>query len=444
MNGHDSCSVLAGFGEADITPDWLTELVGFLRVDSMSRGVLCPLVSQVLVWAMGDKRFCTVTIDSIGFTKELANVLRDIISERIGSSRDEVMICFSHTHSAPNAGTDQKYYKYVCRRVLSAVDDALKDMVPIEAAWGSASANIGVNRRGKDDVVDDRIGMLKIKDSLTGAVKVLILRVAAHANVMTSDNYLLSPDYFGPTRDLIEHNYGCKVMMIQGAAGDIRPRYQQDNAEYLEIHSYEASLCEVDPDEKEKYFLQSREALSKMTSAINDAVAGVWDKLITRKIYKLGMFSDKYPFSAEVPDMDRAVEIADEAKREAGIDGTVWLDEVQRLLNVGIKSQQVEIEIQFFILNDGCLCGAPNETMCEIALDIQAGFPNNTVLFNGYTNGIDSYLPTSAEYEKGGYEVLWSNLIYFVYYRHVMPLDKDTAKHLTALVRDRVRNLLDL
>lgn len=95
MNGHDSCNVLAGFGEADITPDWPTELVGFLRADNTSKGVLHPLISQVLVWGTGDERFCIVTIDSIGFTKELANGLRDIVSGRIGSSRDKVMVCFS-------------------------------------------------------------------------------------------------------------------------------------------------------------------------------------------------------------------------------------------------------------------------------------------------------------------------------------------------------------
>ena len=40
---------------------------------------------------------------------------------------------------------------------------------------------------------------------------------------------------------------------------------------------------------------------------------------------------------------------------------------------------------------------------------------------------LGSYLPDAKEYDAGGYEVLWSNLIYFQYHGRVMPLDRDTA-----------------
>lgn len=52
------------------------------------------------------------------------------------------------------------------------------------------------------------------------------------------------------------------------------------------------------------------------------------------------------------------------------------------------------------------------------------------VFFNGYTNGCTSYLPTAAEYDRGGYEVLWSNVLYYRYHGRVMPLNRDTAERL--------------
>lgn len=52
------------------------------------------------------------------------------------------------------------------------------------------------------------------------------------------------------------------------------------------------------------------------------------------------------------------------------------------------------------------------------------------LFFNGYTNGCDSYLPTAPEYDLGGYEVLWSNLLYYPYHGRVMPLDRATADQL--------------
>ena len=64
-----------GFAEADITPEKPAELVGFYRPDNLSRGVLKPLKAQAAVWEAGE-RCCLITIDSIGFTKELTNELR--------------------------------------------------------------------------------------------------------------------------------------------------------------------------------------------------------------------------------------------------------------------------------------------------------------------------------------------------------------------------------
>ncbi|MDD3243032.1 MAG: hypothetical protein PHD32_04820 [Eubacteriales bacterium] len=45
--------------------------------------------------------------------------------------------------------------------------------------------------------MDERIGILKVTDAESGALRLLLLRVTAHANVYKADNDLLSSDYFG-------------------------------------------------------------------------------------------------------------------------------------------------------------------------------------------------------------------------------------------------------
>ena len=65
--------------------------------------------------------------------------------------------------------------------------------------------------------------------------------------------------------------------------------------------------------------------------------------------------------------------------------------------------------------------------MCELHLALESALGKQYYFLNGYTNGTSSYLPTMTEYAKGGYEVLWSNLIYFKYHGRVMPLNIDTA-----------------
>ena len=51
-----------------------------------------------------------------------------------------------------------------------------------------------------------------------------------------------------------------------------------------------------------------------------------------------------------------------------------------------------------------------------------------------YTNGCNSYPPTTEEFKKGGFEVLWSLLLYFQYHGRVMPLKEDTADKLAETV----------
>lgn len=421
-------NVYMGYSEEDITPAGPVELIGFERPDNMSKGVLHELLAQVSVWKTPEDKCCIVSVDSLGFTVELTNSLREKVAAMLKADRSKVMVCFSHTHAAPNAGTNEEYYNYVCERVIKAVKCADEDLSPVKTSWGVTTADIGINRRGCDAPLDDRLGILKITRPGGNNLKALILRVTAHGNVLTSDNYLISSDYFGVTRNLLEKKYGCKVILIQGPAGDIRARYQQENAEYLELHSFEAAKQEMSELDKKRYFSQSIQALNKMADTIYKALDGVIDSLAPKSVTTLSMFSVKRRFYADVPDIEKARTIANEAKSEAGIDGTEWLNEVRRLHSKGIGRQFSDIEIQYFVVNDGCICGIPNEVMSAIALDILKKSDNPFLFFNGYTNGCNSYLPTAEEYDKGGYEVLWSNLIYYKYHGRVMPFNRDTGE----------------
>lgn len=441
-----------GYGEADITPDYPTELVGFFRPDNRSTGVFQPIKLQAMVWeavsgnpGSGNKSrknglLCLITIDSLGFTVQLSDLLRSRIAGQLGTEKECIMLAFSHTHSAPNAAEEPEYFEMVCRQAEAAVKKAVQTMAPAYAVWGIAENTIGVNRRNDPEAMDRRLGVLKVTAPECDAPALLLLRVTAHANILSGDNTLISADYFGVTRQLLEERYNCHVMMVQGASGDIRPRFHQDNMETLEIHCFEEAGRGFSPEYRSKYTAQSRHALDQTAEAIGSAIAPMLDSLITQPVTLAAMFSSRCRFTADVPTLSQAAAIAEEAAREAAIDGSAWLEEVTRLRREGITSQSSEAELQYFFLNDGCFCGIANEAMCRISLDAarQAGTP--FFFLNGYTNGCNSYLPTAKEYDQGGYEVLWSNLIYFPYHGRVMPFNRETADH---LVQEAVRGWRD-
>lgn len=78
-----------GYAETNITPDIPLQLVGFNRTDNTSKGILKPLLAQVSIWE-SKKCCCLITIDSIGFKKELADILRIKVSNMLKVSCDKV------------------------------------------------------------------------------------------------------------------------------------------------------------------------------------------------------------------------------------------------------------------------------------------------------------------------------------------------------------------
>lgn len=398
-------NVLLGFAEMDITPSFNVQTIGFNRKDNLSKGILHRLYAQISVWHSNEGICCLVAIDHIGFSRNEANLLRDEIGNKLGIARDKVMLCFSHTHAAPNVSIEPSYFRFLREQVLMGVSESEKNIAPIKAVWGMTEADIGINRRNEHGVLDQRVGILKIVDADTQKLRLLILRVTAHANVLLRDNYLISSDFIGAARSLIEKKYGCKVIITQGASGNVKPKYTG-----------------------------SLEDLDKMAHEINNVIAPSIEKLKPHRIEKLSMFSQTKTFFADVPTLERAKEISDEAMSENNIDGISWITEVARLHNDEIKQQSSEIEIQYFILNNGCFCGVANEIMCELAVDVVKACKEDFIYFGGYTNGCEGYLPTADEYDKGGYEVLHSYLIYYIYYGTVMPLNRDTAEKLVGTV----------
>ncbi len=413
-----------GFAQVDITPEQSVQTIGFNREDNSSRGVLKGLLAQICLFTQAgekEQRFCLLTVDHIGFSKEHAEELRERIGTYLGIGIESVMICFSHTHSAPNESLEPEYFQFLCRQVMKGVETAEKGKIPVLAAWGTADGEIGVNRRNGGEI-DRRIGILKFVSAKSGEPVLTVLRVTAHANVLKRDNYMISPDYFGTVRDWMEKRYGGFCMVTQGASGNVAPKY------------FCSKETPVDADDPER-FIRSQTALNDMAEEVGQAVESVWSSMTPADIRFLQMKSVFFDLYADVPDIKRAAEIAEEAKREAGIDGKEWLLEVERLRKKGICVQKERIEIQYLALNEGCLCGVPNEIMCEFALRAQA---MKDVMFylSGYTNGCSGYFPTEEEYDLGGYEVWWSMLIYYRYHGRVAPLNRESA---SALIHTAVK-----
>ena len=408
-----------GYSQVDITPDRPTELVGFYREDNRSSGVLKPLLAQVTVWE-AEEKCCLITIDSIGFTPELSNRLRDSVALLLGVTAANVMLCFSHTHAAPDADREPEYYNLLCGRILEAVRQAEADMTEVAVGWANAEAKIGVNRRPVSDETDDRIGVIKVGgDSQT---RLLILRVTAHGNVLKRDNNKISPDWFGALRETAGEKFGSPVMVIQGSAGSTAPKYFRSK--------------ETPVDATGEQYVRSETALSDMAREVTEAVLKVYDGIAMRHDCGVRMYVRDITLTSDVPSVSEAGRIAKEALELCGIADTGWLAKVKRLNEAGVRFQNEDVEMQYFKIGDVCMCGGPYEFMVGFALETERLLGDEFFYVNGYTNGCLLYFPTEQEFDYGGYEVFWSMLIYYVYMERVYPFRRDEAARLIRFICD--------
>lgn len=400
-----------GYAETDITPEMPVTTVGFNRTDNVSRGIMDHLMAQVSVWE-DNEICCLVTIDNIGFNKRDANLLRDRIGTVIDVPREKIMLSFSHTHAAPNIHVERKYYELLCEKICRAAETARSSMSEISVGWGNAVADIGNNRRDASDAIDRRVGMLKICSRFSNDIKLLILRLTAHCNVLKRDNYLISADYFGTIRKAFKDKYHCPVMIVQGSAGNIAPKYYNST--------------EIPIDGRGEKYINTVTAFDDMAQEVIHKVEPILKTIDMKDDINVHTYSRYIPLQSKIPSMDEAHKIADEALKYCGIDGQNWLKEVESFHDRGISFLEENLEMQYFCISDWCLCGIPNETMTEFALKTEQLLENPYFFFNGYTNGCDSYFPTKEEYDLGGYEVYWAMLLYYEDYGRVYPYKRES------------------
>ena len=410
-----------GFAQTDITPEKPVNLVGFYREDNLSKGVLEPLVAQAAVWE-GTEKCCLIAIDSIGFTRELSDRLRERIGKALDIPADRVMVCFSHTHAAPDADTDRVYYRETSARIEACALRAAEDLTPVTAGWDNAEAKIGVNRRWISEETDDRIGILKVCDEKGSNPKLLILRVTAHGNVLKADNCRISPDYFGNIRKTAGTRFGCPVMVIQGSAGSTAPRY----------------FCSVNTpvDARSPLCIRSDTALADMADLITESIGGKYDGIKQHQECPVRMYARHIELTADVPSVEEAEQVAKDAREKCGIVDTGWLEKVKALNEAGVRFQKEDVEMQYFSVGGWQMCGGPYEFMAGFALETSGLLKNEFFYMNGYTNGCLLYFPTADEFDAGGYEVFWSMLIYYPYVERVYPFRRDEAGKLIRFVCD--------
>ncbi|WP_214769724.1 alkaline ceramidase [Exiguobacterium sp. s39] len=360
-----------------------------------------------------------VSIDNIGLLVADTDTIREGIADRLDVSKEQITVVYTHTHSGPaTAGNEPLIVAYKTILTQQAIVSAVKAseaMQSVEIGWGVTSGKLGVNRREKRNghavmgtdplgVTDDRIGTLLVRRADDACLVGAFVFCTAHPNVLKSDSVVLSGDYPGVARTILEQALGCPVVIVQGATGNINAKYRGDLA-----------------------------SLQKMAFALSGHVLTTIPEVSYQPLTHHRIQSVIYPMRlTEVLDTNELQDMATYAEQTWGVSAARWLAYVQEQSGTTLT---IPVEVQLFELNDGSFSGIPMEPFCETALQIKRFRQTELAFFGGYTNGYIGYLPTAEEHPYGGYEVAINPVVYGPVTGLWMPPVPETANDIVSHIR---------
>ena len=435
-----TATLRAGVGRAVITPPIGIAHAGWgVQTHQRAEGVDMDLLATVLVLANGPIEVALVDVDFCVVGRDLADRIRRAVSELCGIPFSHVRLSYTHTHSGPMLGPSWMtegeeligpYVESLPGRIAGAAWDARRRLQPARVVAGSGSSAIAVNRRYKlpsgrivagrnwSGFTDTEVKVVRIDDLGERALAVLV-HYGCHPTIMGPPNRLITPDYPGMVRQVVEGATGATCLFLQGAAGNVHAlvNFVGDPAIYRRLGAilgHEAArvalgLQSIPRRERLVRVMESGAPLAIYADEPTGEPDGTL-RVATRSL--------RLPVR-EYPPVDEVVRDARQrAEQLAALRGKA--DEEELCVAVGLarragmladKARQyagwaeVETELHGIRLGEVALVGFAGEPFSELGVQVKARSPFAHTLFSGYTNDYLGYLPTAEAYPDRGYEV---------------------------------------
>ena len=400
---------LAGVGRADITQQGPLRLEGYGRTGA-STGVLDPLSATALALARDPAEpLVLISCDATALLVRDCDALRGAVARALGIGAKRVHLLYTHTHSAP--AITPEYLDLLRERLVAAAGEAVGALRPARVGWGVAEADAALHRRPRDAQgrayhgpnpafpIDRRVGLLRV-DGADGRPLAALLWYGAHGNVLKGESSVVSADWPGAARRVVEGALGCPALVAIGASGNVNARWRGDT-----------------------------DALERMGLAVGGAALAAWAAVETAPLTTLDVRSETLPLRMlPLPDEGELARIAAEAREHWERSVDAWAAAVRALRAAGHREPPpLSLPVTVARVNDGYLGGIPMEAFTEIGLAVAARFPGRPVCFGGYVDGWIGYLPVADEHAAGGYEVEWAPAVYGMASGWLRPAVPETA-----------------
>jgi hypothetical protein len=392
----------------------------------IAEGVHQPLLATCMVFKgeTGGAELVLLAVDVMVFFSPEAGRLRAAILTRLGLEPQQLIIHPSHTHGMPLLLREDaaKPGGHLIGPYLDSLPELFCELVaegraacqPATLGWNYGKCSLAVNRDAIDpasnrDVcglnllaaTDDTLLVGRVTDT-AGQIFATIVNYACHPVSLGGGNKLLSPDYVGTARAVVEKAMGGICVFMQGAAGDVTPR-----------RSYEAHVGAAEQNGRELGYAALATLSSMFPPGHELAYSGIEESGTPLGVWRLRPKSsiartfDARTVVARLPikDMPTRKEIeASLAKRPSGYE-LVRLERALARRNLVGDDAEGDLPLTIWRLGEAFLVSTPAEPYTKFQLDIRAASPDSAVAVLMASDGALNYLPTPAAYQRDVYQV---------------------------------------
>jgi Neutral/alkaline non-lysosomal ceramidase, N-terminal len=405
-----------------------------------AEGIDMDLWATALAFSDSISTALILDIDIQILANERADQIRSGVSQATGLPLENIRASATHTHSGPvpyKSWIEKGYemvgpwFEQLARWCAEAAIEAISNLQPVTVRAGRGSCRINSNRRSvtasgerflgvnSDGPCDHEVIVIKLDNAARQSVATLV-NFACHPTIMGPPNRLITPDYPGAMKRVVEQAVGGLCIFFQGASGDQGPviGFQGDVAVYRNfgaILGHEAARVALELDHlpasvKFENIIPSGAPLGMYAAEFTEQPSlplRVLQKEIAVPL-RDGL-PERKTAAANLDFWKNRLKLAREKSDDARITEAVYMarraDIQLRMAEDFGGATTANVRTHFTVFGDVALVGCNIEPFCEIGLNIkhQSSFPFTCV--SGYTNGRMAYMATAEEWPKGGYEV---------------------------------------
>ncbi len=432
LHAAEPAGLHAGTAVVDITPD----VFPMQLRSGPSQYVHDPLHVRAVALRNGDGRVAIALVDAIGVGREWTDDAKAVVAERTGWKPEEMLVCATHTHSAPKGGdTSPGRIAYEQKRregVVEALTQAIESLEPARVGFASDEEPTEVNNRrwflkegtmgknplgGFDQVRTNapRQHLLKPAGPTDPEVSVIDVRTRRGRALALIANYALhyvggtprvvedggkvvgmaSADYFGEFSRVMPYRVGGSsppenfvAMMTNGASGDINnidfysrraPRAPFEQARIVAAKAADAAW----------------RAVKKIETYDENPAVAILQRHVTVRYRR--------PSEDDVEQARKLLELPRKEREEINARTTSVATNTLRYAE-GEMPESEDVIVQAVRIGDQAIVSMPFEVLVEIGLEIKQKSPFPHTFLISLANGSHGYLPPPNQHPLGGYE----------------------------------------